>query len=86
VAARFHETVIAATSTVVARVLAETSLRRVVLAGGCLQNRLLERGLVARLGEERVVIAREVPVNDGGLALGQAYAAVLALAAERDSA
>ena len=46
---------------------------------GALQNRLLERGLVARLGAETVVMARDVPVNDGGLALGQAWAAVLAL-------
>ena len=59
--------------------LAETGLRRVVLSGGALQNRLLERGLVARLGAETVVMARDVPVNDGGLALGQAWAAVLAL-------
>ena len=62
-----------------ARALAETGLRRVVLSGGALQNRLLERGLVARLGAETVVMARDVPVNDGGLALGQAWAAVLAL-------
>lgn len=79
VAARFHATVVEATSVVVARALAETGLRRVVLTGGALQNRLLERGLVARLGAETVVMPREVPVNDGGLALGQAWAAVLAL-------
>jgi hydrogenase maturation protein HypF len=78
VAARFHEAIVRAASAIVARGLAETGLRRVVLAGGCLQNRTLERGLVARLGEARVVMGREVPVNDGGLALGQAYAAVMA--------
>ncbi|MBL0195578.1 MAG: carbamoyltransferase HypF [Myxococcales bacterium] len=79
VAARVHATVVEATCTVAARALAETGLRRVVLSGGALQNRLLERGLVARLGAETVVMARDVPVNDGGLALGQAWAAVLAL-------
>ncbi|MBL0195590.1 MAG: hypothetical protein IPQ09_15445 [Myxococcales bacterium] len=74
VAARVHATVVEATCAVAARALAETGLRRVVLSGGALQNRLLERGLVARLGAETVVMARDVPVNDGGLALGQAWA------------
>lgn len=84
VAARFHATVIEALSTVVARVLAATGLRRVVLSGGSFQNRVLERGLVARLGADRVATAREVPQNDGGISLGQAYRAVLALTAESE--
>lgn len=81
VAARFHQTVVEATAAVVAQVLARTGLRRVVLSGGSFQNQLLEGGLVERLGQDRVSMAREVPLNDGGLALGQAWAAVLALAA-----
>jgi hydrogenase maturation protein HypF len=79
VAARFHATVVDATSAVVARVIAATGLRRIVLSGGSFQNRILERALVARLGAERVAMAREVPINDGGIALGQAWGAVLAL-------
>ncbi len=82
VAARFHGTVVGATSAVVARVIAATGLRRIVLSGGSFQNRVLERALVARLGAERVSMAREVPLNDGGIALGQAWSAVLALASE----
>ncbi|MEO8182326.1 MAG: carbamoyltransferase HypF [Deltaproteobacteria bacterium] len=81
VAARFHQTVVEATSAVVARVLAVTGLRRVVLTGGSFQNRILEQGLRRRLGAECISMAREVPINDGGLALGQAWAAVLALGA-----
>jgi hydrogenase maturation protein HypF len=81
VSARFHRTVIDATTEIALRALAATGLRRVVLSGGCFQNRILERGLIDRLGAERVAIARHVPVNDGGLALGQAFAAALALAA-----
>ena len=80
IAARFHRTIIDATGDLVERTLATTGIRRVVLTGGSFQNRLLERGLVERLGADRVTIAREVPVNDGGLALGQAWAAALALA------
>jgi hydrogenase maturation protein HypF len=81
IAARFHAAIVDATATVVAGILADTGLRRVVLSGGSMQNQLLERGLRERLAG-RVVVAREVPVNDGGLALGQAWAAVLALRGE----
>src|SRR5690606_3918271 len=79
VAARFHRTIVDATSALVARVLSATGLSRVVLTGGSFQNQRLERGLRARLGADRVMMAREVPINDGGLSLGQAWAAVLAL-------
>jgi len=82
VAARFHRTIVEASASVVAQVLAASGLCRVVLSGGCFQNRILERGLLDRLGASRVSIARQVPVNDGGLALGQAWAAVLALRAD----
>lgn len=81
ISARVHRTIIEATTEIVLRALAATGLRRVVLSGGCLQNRILERGLIERLGAERVAIARDVPVNDGGLALGQAFSAALALEA-----
>lgn len=81
ISARFHAAVVESTASVVARVLAARGLRHVVLSGGSMQNRLLERGLAERLAG-RVVTAREVPVNDGGLALGQAWAAVLALTGE----
>lgn len=80
VAARFHRTVVDATAAVVACALVETRARAVVLSGGSFQNRLLERGLQVALAGARaeVAVAREVPVNDGGVALGQAWAAVLA--------
>ena len=81
VAARFHETVICATEEVVRRALALRPAAHVVLTGGALQNRILEAGLRARLGEPLVRMARELPLNDGGLALGQAWSAVLALRA-----
>ncbi len=79
VAARFHRTIVAATSAVVAQVLAVTGLRRVVLSGGSFQNRILEQGVLGHLGRDRVIMARDVPRNDGGISLGQALAAVLAL-------
>lgn len=74
IAARFHGTIVAATAGAVARLRGGLP---VVLSGGSLQNRILERGLVDALGGP-VYLAKEVPVNDGGLSLGQAWAAVLA--------
>jgi hydrogenase maturation protein HypF len=80
IAARFHRSLVEATAAVTVQVLEQTGLRRVVLTGGCFQNRLLEQGVLERLGPAVVSMAREVPSNDGGLALGQSWAAVLALA------
>ncbi|HET7540321.1 MAG TPA: Sua5/YciO/YrdC/YwlC family protein, partial [Polyangiaceae bacterium] len=84
VAARFQRTLVDVTAEVAGRVLGATGVSRVVLSGGSFQNRALERALSERLGARTVAMAREVPVNDGGLALGQAWAAVLALKAERE--
>ncbi|MFO0746252.1 MAG: carbamoyltransferase HypF [Myxococcota bacterium] len=79
ISARFHATIAAASAAAIDHLGLAAGVRRVVLSGGSLQNRRLERGLVAALGADRAALAREVPVNDGGLALGQAYAGVLAL-------
>ena len=52
-----------------------------VLSGGALQNRLLHEGLTASLAAAglEVLTHRLVPANDGGLALGQAWAGILTL-------
>jgi hydrogenase maturation protein HypF len=76
IAARFHRTIVEATAATIG--MLDDSSAPVVLTGGSFQNRLLERGLRDALGA-RVAIAREVPVNDGGISLGQAWAGVLAL-------
>jgi hydrogenase maturation protein HypF len=78
VAARFHRTIVDATVALVERILAATGVECVVLTGGSMQNRVLEGGITRRLGRDRVHVARDVPINDGGLALGQAWAATLA--------
>lgn len=78
IAARFHETITTAAATMVEQARAATGIERVVLTGGSFQNRWLERRLTRVLGEERVLLPRELPVNDGGLALGQAWSAILA--------
>jgi hydrogenase maturation protein HypF len=71
--ARFHNGLVAA-AVAVARCAGQ---ERVVLTGGCLQNRLLTERLVVRLRAAgfRPYWHQRVPPNDGGLALGQAVAA-----------
>ena len=50
---------------------------KVALSGGVFQNRVLLEEVVARLesGGRHVLCPRQVPANDGGLALGQAVVA-----------
>jgi hydrogenase maturation protein HypF len=51
--------------------------QRVVLSGGCFQNRYLTEHTIQRLREEgfRPYWHQRVPPNDGGIALGQIVAA-----------
>jgi hydrogenase maturation protein HypF len=52
-------------------------LDRVVLSGGVFQNSILLTGLTRALEEKnfQVFSHRQVPTNDGGIALGQAVVA-----------
>lgn len=76
-AARFHATVVDVMSRLA--LAAAHDGAPILLCGGALQNDRLACGLSLACGGERVWMPSEVPVNDGGLALGQAYGAVLAL-------
>jgi hydrogenase maturation protein HypF len=77
VSARFHESLAAA----VVAVCRTRGVERVVLSGGCFQNRrLLERSVIRlqQAGLEPVWHQR-VPPNDGGLSLGQIAGALRTL-------
>ena len=76
IAAKFHNGLAEAAVEVARR----TGENRVVLSGGCFQNRYLTERLVRRLQEEgfRPYWHQRIPPNDGGIALGQ-----IAVAAER---
>ncbi len=56
----------------------QIGLPRVVLSGGCFQNRLLTEWSLRRLKEEGIdaFVPERVPPGDGGLALGQVAAAI----------
>lgn len=74
-AARFHNAL-----TDAAEALAEhAGVPRIVLTGGCFQNQRLRQSVSRRLRTRgfEPYLPRQFPCNDGGLALGQAYVAVL---------
>ena len=51
--------------------------KTVVLSGGCFQNQILTRGLTRQLEAHGLKVYTQdlVPVNDGGISLGQAVCA-----------
>jgi len=82
IAARFHDTVVAAIVAGARRACRERDVATVALSGGTFQNaRILEGAIVALgAGGFDVLVHRELPPNDGGLAYGQAAVAARRLA------
>ena len=81
-AAVFHASLVAALDQWVAAAARDRGVRTVALAGGCMLNRLLAEELPRRLGARgfKVLLARQAPPNDGGIALGQAWIAIRRIA------
>ena len=76
VAARFHNTIVAATAEAVHATARQVGVGPVVLTGGCFQNALLTERLAGALASSfSVYLHHQVPPGDGGLALGQAVVA-----------
>jgi hydrogenase maturation protein HypF len=72
IAARFHETLVAATADVVRMIVRARGAMPVVLTGGCFQNVRLTESLARVLGADLAVLVHgQVPPGDGGVALGQ---------------
>jgi hydrogenase maturation protein HypF len=74
ISARFHN----ALAEGIVAVAKHAGQNRVVLSGGCFQNRYLTERAVRRLQVEgfRPYWHQRVPPNDGGIALGQVVAAL----------
>jgi hydrogenase maturation protein HypF len=77
ISARFHNTLAAMVVAVCEELRRRTGLNLAALSGGVFQNRYLTERVVGLLGGQgfRVLTHSQVPPNDGGLALGQAYIA-----------
>ena len=73
----FHVTMAAAVAEVLGVLAAYTGLRTAALTGGVFQNALLLEQVLARIGGDyRVLLPHLAPPNDGGIAYGQAAAAL----------
>jgi hydrogenase maturation protein HypF len=77
-AALFHATLAAGLADWIAQAASQHQLTTVALGGGVFLNRVLSQALVLRLAARGLTVlqARQAPVNDGGLSLGQAWAAM----------
>jgi hydrogenase maturation protein HypF len=73
IALRFHFELISSILTLIRQLSVQTGIREIVLSGGCFQNGLLLEGLFHSLLQEnfRVFTGGNIPVNDGGISIGQ---------------
>jgi hydrogenase maturation protein HypF len=73
VPARFHNTVAMAVTDVAMKMRKDTSINKVILSGGVFQNKYLLEKLTRMLSDRNfeVFTNHRVPVNDGGVSLGQ---------------
>ena len=81
IAARFHLGLARATAELAVRLAQARGLDTVALSGGVMQNKTLFEALARELRNRgmQVLSHRQVPANDGGLALGQAVIAAASL-------
>ena len=73
IARAFHNTVIKFTIDAVIKANKISGIKKVVLSGGVMQNKILLSGLIYGLTANNfdVFIPKQIPVNDGGIAVGQ---------------
>jgi len=76
-AAKFHNTVASAIIRIVIKLALMNNIRMIALSGGVFQNLYLAEKVVGGLQAEdfAVYLNEQVPCNDAGIALGQAYLA-----------
>ncbi|WP_094603771.1 Carbamoyltransferase HypF [Sporomusa silvacetica DSM 10669] len=76
-AADFHTTLAAATCDMTLKISKATGIREIALSGGVFQNITLLSQVIRMLAQHKLqlYLHRQVPPNDGGLALGQAVIA-----------
>jgi hydrogenase maturation protein HypF len=74
ISAKFHNTLVE----IIVAMAKKAGQEKIVLTGGCFQNRYLSERCIARLVESgfRPYWHQRIPPNDGGIALGQVVAAI----------
>jgi hydrogenase maturation protein HypF len=74
IAAKFHLGLVDGWARACDQVARARGVQGVVLGGGCFQNQLLLEYFIRKLEQQGLVayLPRRIPVNDGGIALGQA--------------
>ena len=83
ISARFHQGLINALAQAAVQAARITGVNNVTLSGGCFLNRRLLTGLSEKLKGKGLAphSHRDVPTNDGGISLGQALGARMAMQA-----
>jgi hydrogenase maturation protein HypF len=73
IAWRFHRQLIGTLVQLLHLLSEENGIRQIVLSGGCMQNSILLEGLLYALPttELQVYTGNQLPVNDGGVSIGQ---------------
>jgi hydrogenase maturation protein HypF len=77
-AALFHATIAEGLSAWVLRAATQNTINHITLGGGCFLNNILTQAMIEGLSAKdlRVLTARQLPPNDGGISLGQASIAL----------
>lgn len=75
VAVKFHNSIVRIVVEMCGRLSKRYKLKRVVISGGCFQNKYLVEKVVMGLKESgyEVYYHQQLPPNDGGISLGQVY-------------
>ena len=73
ISANFHRTLIYYIGQMAKQCCEERHISHIVLCGGVFQNRILLKGVMQELGEYKVHVPTQSPMNDGGIALGQLW-------------
>ncbi len=73
ISAKFHNAVINLAEMICIRMKKETGISTVALGGGVWQNQIILSGTIKKLEKNgiKVLIPRELPINDGGISFGQ---------------
>jgi hydrogenase maturation protein HypF len=74
IAARFHKTLIELFVNIAQYAARDVSVKKIILSGGVFQNEILIGHIASELEKLglQVLIPHQAPINDGGIALGQA--------------